>query len=155
MKFKVNDYVQVSNPNRKRIHGAITSIVEVDHSDDKKPYMANIEGNVYWFEESELQLYGYRAVDFGSEINKYPNIQPSHEAIHKPKHYIGINGLEVETINRNFLPKIKDGYVSHRIGSALEYILRHPDKNGLEDIKKAHQNLEQIIQYWESGDRNG
>ena len=73
----------------------------------------------------------------------------SSEVIVKPKHYIGINGLEVEKINQNFLPKIKDGYVSHRIGSAVEYMLRHPEKNGLEDLKKAKRNLDQIITYME------
>lgn len=147
MKFKVNDYVQVKNPNRKRIYGEVARIIEVDKLDYQKPYKLLIEGNTYWFEENEL-IWFVDSTLTSEELNNFT----LPEAIHKPKHYIGINGLEVETINRNFLPKIKDGYVSHRIGSALEYILRHPDKNGLEDIKKAHQNLEQIIQYWESGD---
>lgn len=69
--------------------------------------------------------------------------------INKPSHYIGINGLEVETVLQNFIPKYKDGYVAHRASSAIEYLLRSPEKNGLEDIKKAKQNLEQIIEYEE------
>jgi len=67
--------------------------------------------------------------------------------ITKPNHYIGIHGLEVEEVTQNFLPRYTDGYVSHRIGSAIEYLLRAPLKNGIEDIKKAKENLEQIIEY--------
>jgi len=70
--------------------------------------------------------------------------------ITKPNHYIGLHGLEVEEVTQNFLPRYKDGYVSHRAGSAIEYLLRAPLKNGIEDIKKAKENLEQIIEYEES-----
>lgn len=71
----------------------------------------------------------------------------SNDIISKPSHYIGINGLEVEQILAEFLPKIEDSYVAHRIGSAIEYLLRSSTKNGDEDIKKAGQNIEQIIKY--------
>lgn len=70
--------------------------------------------------------------------------------ITKPNHYIGLHGLEVENVTQNFLPRYADGYVSHRVGSAIEYLLRAPLKNGIEDIKKAKENLEQIIEYEES-----
>ena len=72
------------------------------------------------------------------------------DVINKPDHYIGIDGLEVETVLQNFIPKYKDGYVAHRASSAIEYLLRSPEKNGLEDIKKAKQNLEQVIAYVEN-----
>lgn len=71
------------------------------------------------------------------------------DMVNKPKHYIGVNGMEVEEVLQNFLPKINDGYVAHRIGSAVEYLLRHPEKNGDEDILKAKQNIEQIAKYQE------
>lgn len=71
------------------------------------------------------------------------------DMVNKPKHYIGVHGLEVETVLENFLPKITDGYVSHRIGSAIEYVLRHPEKNGRQDLEKAKKNLEQIFSYLE------
>ena len=71
------------------------------------------------------------------------------DMVNKPKHYIGIYGLEVETVLENFLPKITDGYVAHRIGSAIEYILRHPEKNGRQDLEKAKKNLEQVFSYLE------
>lgn len=74
----------------------------------------------------------------------------SSDVINKPSHYIGINGLEVETVLHNFIPKYKDGYTAHRVSSAIEYLLRSPEKNQLEDIKKAKQNLEQVIAYVEN-----
>lgn len=67
--------------------------------------------------------------------------------VNRPKHYVGIDGLEVETVLENFLPKIKDGYVAHRVGSLLEYVLRHPEKNGIEDLEKAEKNMRQVFTY--------
>lgn len=72
------------------------------------------------------------------------------DKVKKPEHYIGIDGLEVEEVLRNFIPKYTDGYAAHRVSSAVEYLLRSPGKNGLEDIKKARQNLDQLIAYEES-----
>lgn len=69
--------------------------------------------------------------------------------VNKPSHYIGVNGMEVEEVLQNFLPKYKDPYMSHRVGSAIEYQLRAPEKNGLEDLKKARKNLDQAIEYAE------
>ena len=71
----------------------------------------------------------------------------SNDIISKPSHYIGINGLEVEQILAEFLPRFTDGYEAHRVGSAIEYLLRSPLKNGDQDIEKAGQNIEQIKRY--------
>ena len=72
--------------------------------------------------------------------------------IDKPSHYIGDLGLEVETVLMNFIPRYDDAYIAHRVSSAIEYLLRSPYKNGLEDIKKAHFNLGQAIKYAELKD---
>ena len=66
------------------------------------------------------------------------------------KHYFGIFNLEVETVLQNFIPKFKDAYIGHRVASAVEYLLRSPEKNGIEDVKKAHRNLEQAIEHYEN-----
>ena len=88
------------------------------------------------------------------ELNRIMNAKahgydevPTMDVVNRPKHYIGIDGLEVETILENFLPKIKAGYVSHRVGSLLEYVLRHPEKNGIEDLEKAEKNMQQVFAY--------
>ncbi|WP_162890773.1 DUF3310 domain-containing protein [Suicoccus acidiformans] len=69
------------------------------------------------------------------------------DAINKPKHYIGRNGIEVDEVSVGFLSKIKDGYVGHKIGTAVEYLLRASEKNQKEDIQKAHKNLEMLLDY--------
>lgn len=71
------------------------------------------------------------------------------DPINKPNHYVGIQGLEVETVLQNFIPRYTDSYEAHRIASAIEYLLRSPLKNGTEDVKKAKKNIEQVLSYRE------
>lgn len=75
---------------------------------------------------------------------------PDGDAIRHVKHYFGIFDLEVETVLQNFIPKFQDAYIGHRVASAVEYLLRSPEKNGIEDVKKAHRNLEQAIEHYEN-----
>ena len=69
------------------------------------------------------------------------------DTVNKPNHYIGINGIEVEEVLVGFIPRYEDSYVAHRVSSAIEYLLRSPLKNGLEDLKKAHKNIGQALEY--------
>ena len=71
------------------------------------------------------------------------------DPVNKPNHYVGIQGLEVETVLQNFIPRYTDSYEAHRIASAIEYLLRSPLKNGTEDVKKAKKNIEQVLSYRE------
>ena len=68
------------------------------------------------------------------------------DKVNSPKHYIGEKGLEVEEVLRQFLPRYQNAYVAHRIGSAMEYLLRSPLKNGKEDLKKAIKNIELALE---------
>lgn len=80
--------------------------------------------------------------------------------INKPNHYIGTYGLEVKDVTRNFI-KGKAEMEAHRWCSAVEYLLRYKEKNGLEDLKKARKNLSDLaiklgyhrdtIAKWEAG----
>ena len=81
------------------------------------------------------------------------NFKLAHNPIDKPNHYIGIEGLETEEVLRNFIPRYEDSYVGHRVASAMEYLVRAPLKNGLEDLKKARYNLDQAINHIE-GENN-
>ena len=74
------------------------------------------------------------------------------DMINSPNHYIGENGIEVEDVLVGFIVRYEDAYVAHRAASAIEYILRAPGKNGLEDLKKARKNLDQAIRYEEEKD---
>ena len=40
------------------------------------------------------------------------------------------------------------------MGNSLKYILRHPKKNGLEDLKKARKNLDWLIEEMEHENKN-
>lgn len=68
------------------------------------------------------------------------------DVIHSPNHYIGENGLEVEEVLRNFIPRYENTYVGHRVASAIEYLLRAPLKNGEQDLEKAKYNIEQALE---------
>ena len=68
------------------------------------------------------------------------------DVVKQPSHYIGEQGLEVEEVLRNFLPRYDNQYVAHRIGSAIEYLLRSPLKNGKQDLEKAKYNIEQALE---------
>ncbi len=67
------------------------------------------------------------------------------DMINKPKHYVGIGGLEVEEVLRNFIPRYVDAYQGHRVASAIEYLLRAPLKNEEQDIEKAIKCLQMSL----------
>lgn len=75
----------------------------------------------------------------------YPEIIDN---INKPNHYIGTYGLEVKDVTRNFI-KGKSEMEAHHWCSAVEYLLRYKEKNGLEDLKKARKNLDWLIEEME------
>ena len=67
-----------------------------------------------------------------------------HDEVTNPKHYQGINGLEVIEVHRNFLTGEElRGYYK---GNILKYLLRERNKNGLVDLKKARQHLDWLIE---------
>ena len=69
------------------------------------------------------------------------------DMINQPLHYVGEQGLEVEVVLQNFIPRYEDPYVGHRIASAIEYLLRSPLKNQRQDIEKAGKNIQQALAY--------
>ena len=64
-----------------------------------------------------------------------------HDAVHSPKHYqIPGTGIEVIDVIEGILtPEQFEGYC---YGNIIKYILRAPNKNGAEDLKKAAVYLE-------------
>ena len=90
-----------------------------------------------------------RITDFIANTKKEVASEQS-DPVNKPNHYVGIQGLEVETVLQNFIPRYTDSYEAHRIASAIEYLLRSPLKNGTEDVKKAKKNIEQVLSYRET-----
>lgn len=94
-----------------------------------------------------------------SENDFYINSKDIHSVIErnmtdpvkKPSHYQGRFGLEAVDVIKNFAacPEQEEGFYW---GNAVKYLLRYHSKNGVEDLKKARQNLDWLI---ESLERNG
>ena len=73
-----------------------------------------------------------------------------HDDVTNPKHYQGINGLEVIEVHKNFLTKEElRGYYK---GNILKYLLRERNKNGLVDLKKARRHLDWLVELEETYD---
>ena len=68
--------------------------------------------------------------------------------VNSPSHYM-LGSHEVKDIVSLVADKYHKGSVAHNIASALEYQMRAPEKNGLEDIKKAKKCLDFAIDNWD------
>ena len=68
--------------------------------------------------------------------------------VNSPSHYM-LGNHEVKDIVSLVADKYHKGSVAHNIASALEYQMRAPEKNGLEDIKKARKCLDFAIENWD------
>lgn len=68
--------------------------------------------------------------------------------VNKPSHYQGADGLEAIDVVHNFIGALS-GASAFFWGNAIKYILRFQKKNGLEDLKKTHKNLDWLIEEME------
>ena len=112
---------------------------------EEHPHFSDVK-----FDDSIPWKVGGCCREFIKELDFMEPVPDNGDAIRHVKHYFGIFDLEVETVLQNFIPKFKDAYIGHRVASAVEYLLRSPEKNGIEDVKKAHRNLEQAIEHYEN-----
>lgn len=74
-------------------------------------------------------------------------MEAKEDMVKNPLHYQGKDGLEVYEILENFLPDAESYY----LGNVIKYILRYKSKNGLEDLKKAREYLNKMIEEYENG----
>lgn len=112
---------------------------------EEHPHFLNVK-----FDDSIPWKVGGCCREFIKELDFMQPVPDYGDGIRYVKHYFGIFNLEVETVLQNFIPKFQDAYIGHRVASAVEYLLRSPEKNGIEDVKKAHRNLEQAIEHYEN-----
>lgn len=79
-------------------------------------------------------------------INQVNSLIEKKDMVNHPEHYQGLDGLEVDEVMQNFIPKYENSYVGAKICDVLKYILRAPAKGKqLEDLKKAQKNLQFAI----------
>lgn len=72
-----------------------------------------------------------------------PSSVAKHDNVNSPKHYCK-GGLEcIEVIKAQLTPEQNTGYL---YGNVLKYMWRWPEKNGLEDLRKAKHYLEWLIE---------
>ncbi|WP_436888817.1 DUF3310 domain-containing protein [Mammaliicoccus sciuri] len=93
----------------------------------------------------------YYTLATDEEDTEEPVIQrttDTHDPVNKPSHYM-LGDIEVKDIITIVADKYHKGSVAHNVASALEYQMRAPEKNGLEDIKKARKCLDFAIENWE------
>lgn len=81
------------------------------------------------------------------EAKKYIE-QATYDPVNKASHYM-LGDIEVKDIIAIVADKYHKGSVAHNVASALEYQMRAPEKNGLEDIKEARKCLDFAIENWE------
>lgn len=102
--------------------------------------------------KSEINCFGPNKTDYytlatDEEDTEEPVIQritDTHDPVNKPSHYM-LGNIEVKDIIAIVADKYHKGSVAHNVASALEYQMRAPAKNGLEDIKKARKCLDFAI----------
>lgn len=74
---------------------------------------------------------------------------PTHDPVHKPKHYMLLPGVEVRDVIQALVNKMS-GTV-HPMFAAdyvqmMQYLMRFMEKNGQEDLKKALWYLNKLIE---------
>lgn len=74
-------------------------------------------------------------------------------AVEHPRHYMGHTGIECMDAMRSMMGR--EAMASYWRGCVFKYLWRAPDKNGLEDLKKARQCLDYLIAEVEGGKGDG
>lgn len=65
------------------------------------------------------------------------------DPVNAPPHYQGFGGVECIDAMRSMMPQPE--LVGFLRGNTFKYLWRYPDKNGVEDLKKARWYLDQLI----------
>jgi phosphoribosylformimino-5-aminoimidazole carboxamide ribonucleotide (ProFAR) isomerase len=87
--------------------------------------------------EPPFRLYD-KVVD-GIKTEEYQAVK---DVVNNPSHYTQ-GGIEcIDAIRAALGP---DGFESYCVGNALKYLWRYKHKNGIEDIRKAHQYIKFIL----------
>lgn len=155
MKFEVGDRVHVTWLDCIEVdfYGTLVDTDEgiwklVDCSDSKYENEEILKDDETGF---GVKLVDYYTLATDEEDTEEPVIQrttDTHDPVNKPSHYM-LGDIEVKDIIAIVADKYHKGSVAHNVASALEYQMRAPGKNGLEDIKKARKCLDFAIENWE------
>ncbi len=155
MKFKSGDRVHVTRFNWKNVdfYATLKEIKSTSYkfrltncTDNERENEAVWGPSEHYFGDED-----YYTLASDEEDTEEPVIQrttDTHDPVNKPSHYM-LGDIEVKDIIAIVADKYHKGSVAHNVASALEYQMRAPEKNGLEDIKKARKCLDFAIENWE------
>jgi len=88
---------------------------------------------------------------FSEEVKSIMNeteIWKSADAVNHPSHYTK-GGIECIDIIKVITGNYTKPFCGLLVGNIIKYIYRAPNKNGLEDLKKAQWYLNKLIDEWE------
>lgn len=68
------------------------------------------------------------------------------DVVNHPEHYISDSGIETIDVIEAFTKDINDPFAAYCTGNIIKYICRWPNKNGVEDLKKARWYLDKLIE---------
>lgn len=157
MEFKAGDRVHVTRLDGEKVDFYAT--LSYFDSFLKTAYLVNCtdksheKEGVYWsicedFGPNKNDYYTLATDEEDTEEPVIQRINDTRDPVNKPSHYM-LGDIEVKDIIAIVADKYHKGSVAHNVASALEYQMRTPEKNGLENIKKARKCLDFAIENWE------
>ncbi|QQC96584.1 DUF3310 domain-containing protein [Mammaliicoccus sciuri] len=157
MEFKAGDRVHVTRLDGEKVdfyatlsgfdsYNETTELVNctIERLEGSGVYLPNDKD----FGPDRLDYYTLATDEEDSEEPVIQRTTDTHDPVNKPSHYM-LGDIEVKDIIAIVADKYHKGSVAHNVASALEYQMRAPEKNGLEDIKKARKCLDFAIENWE------
>lgn len=76
----------------------------------------------------------------------------TYDSVHAPQHYAS---QDIEPIEYMRAAMTNEEFVGYCCGNIIKYCSRWRDKNGIEDLKKARQYLDWMIEAAQKEDKNG
>ena len=108
-------------------------IEQLDYDSDVKTIIRDGNGNILDIQMKEP----------GESFNSC-RARNGFDMVNHPSHYKAKNGMEVIDVIEAFTANLK-GYEAVYTGKVIKYICRWKEKNGLEDLRKAHWYLNRLI----------
>ena len=153
--LKIGNYVVVNDLGAGKYSSGMRVIGKVVEIDDKGNYAIIESLPKHRYEITDFNDFEVWAKEIEDKtesmgLNKQSNDvqqRKRKDNVNSPSHYM-LGSHEVKDIVSLVADKYHKGSVAHNIASALEYQMRAPEKNGLEDIKKARKCLDFAVENW-------
>ena len=153
--LKIGNYVVVNDLGASKYSSGMRVIGKVVEIDDKGNYAIIESLPKHRYEITDFNDFEVWAKEIEDKtesmgLNKQSNDvqqRKRKDNVNSPSHYM-LGSHEVKDIVSLVADKYHKGSVAHNIASALEYQMRAPEKNGLEDIKKARKCLDFAVENW-------